>query len=211
MSNRLATAHALKHLWPLLEGMLSRMSDADYAQLLQGQGQIAFVAPGAAVPAPGSLGANPDLELQTLAEQLKQHAELKEIQTVFKRLRTRDRLRELATLLEIPLARNATKAVIEQAIVEALLGPQTDPNADLDDLITQIHACETREAAYKLLQPITPKARLLELARRLKVNAGSKDNIASLKEKIVEFVVGSRLRSQAILNLNLDEDPLLSL
>lgn len=74
----------------------------------------------------------------------------------------------------------------------------------ISDLAQKLHDAESREVAKNLLASIDhPKRRefLIHLAEACKVRVTSKDNIARIEEKLVENVVGSRLRSEAIRNV----------
>ena len=78
-------------------------------------------------------------------------------------------------------------------------------DACLDDVVAELarklNDVESRESAESLLASINhPRKRnfLLLLARACGVTVGSKDRIDRIEQKLVEDVVGSKLRSQAI-------------
>jgi hypothetical protein len=71
----------------------------------------------------------------------------------------------------------------------------------VSELAQKLNNAESREVAAELLASINqPRSRkfLVLLAEACGVNAGSKDNIARIEEKLIENVVGTRLRSEAI-------------
>ena len=81
------------------------------------------------------------------------------------------------------------------------------PIADscLDQTIAQIaqklNEVESRESAETLIASINQPRRksfLILLSRACGVNVGSKDSIARIEQKLIEDIVGSKLRSQAI-------------
>ena len=78
------------------------------------------------------------------------------------------------------------------------------PQAKLDGtqsqrIIADLRAAPSREDGYDLLDRITPtRSELVSLARVAKVNITKADDVARIKEKLVEFVIGSRLNFLAI-------------
>ncbi len=80
-----------------------------------------------------------------------------------------------------------------------------EADACLDNVVAELaqklNEAESRESAESLLASINhPRRRnfLLLLAQACGVTVGSKDRIARIEQKLVEDVVGSKLRSQAI-------------
>ena len=72
--------------------------------------------------------------------------------------------------------------------------------------INQLRACRTREEAWTLLRgkySILTRDNLAQLSRLLGVYTKKSDKRESIEEKIVESVVGTKLRSEAIRGLNL--------
>jgi hypothetical protein len=72
----------------------------------------------------------------------------------------------------------------------------------------EIQSCETKEAALKAIRNnplLKSKDSLLKLANVLQIHIVKKDNRERIEEKIVGSLVGSRIRSNAIMNLNLNE------
>jgi len=77
---------------------------------------------------------------------------------------------------------------------------------ELQTLGDQLRETKTREEARELLRkdPRTPrKDNLEQLARLLKVHVNKHDTRATVEDKIVESVIGVKLRSEAIQGLNL--------
>ena len=73
-------------------------------------------------------------------------------------------------------------------------------------LAHQLQGCQTREEARELLvkdNRVLLKDTLAQLARLLGIYINKDDRREAIEDKIVEFVVGTRLRSEAIMSLNL--------
>ncbi len=73
-------------------------------------------------------------------------------------------------------------------------------------LAHQLHGCQTREEARELLvkdNRVLLKDTLVQLARLLSIHVNKDNKREVIEDKIVEFVVGARLRSEAIMSLNL--------
>ena len=76
----------------------------------------------------------------------------------------------------------------------------------LQVLADQLQVCQTREEARELLvqgNRVLLKDTLAQLARLLGIHVNKDDKREAIEDKIVEFVVGARLRSEAIMGLNL--------
>lgn len=81
----------------------------------------------------------------------------------------------------------------------------TDPNVDLDDLLDSLGQSAGREEALQLFAAANlAKPQLLSIADSVGVHTTKQDTKTSLAEKIVESVVGSRLRSEAIREVRLN-------
>ena len=77
---------------------------------------------------------------------------------------------------------------------------------ELRDLVDVLKVCRTRDDACEILRKgnrILSKDSLNRLARLLGVYVSKSDRRESIEEKIVESVVGTRLRSEAIRGLSL--------
>lgn len=73
-------------------------------------------------------------------------------------------------------------------------------------LIRELQNCKTREEAREILHrdPRAPlKDNLTKVAKLLKVHVNKHDRREALEDKIVESVIGVKLRSEAIRELNL--------
>ena len=102
------------------------------------------------------------------------------------------------------LLRKQTKLTIEAAKTK-----KTTVYAPCDDTIEKIastlNGMNSREEALKYLQELKlTKKKLLDVAEHCKVSIYKKDTIKALINKIVEKVVGSRLKYEALLNTNLN-------
>ncbi|MCL4510636.1 MAG: hypothetical protein M1470_06145 [Bacteroidetes bacterium] len=76
----------------------------------------------------------------------------------------------------------------------------------VQDIAAELQRANTREEAREILHrdPAFPKmGHLVELAKYLKVHVIKHDNREDVENKIIEFVVGAKLRSEAIQGLNL--------
>lgn len=77
---------------------------------------------------------------------------------------------------------------------------------ELQMLGHQLQGCKSREEAVALLHrdgQTLLKESLSQLARLLGIRVDKSDRRDAIERKIVEFIVGSRLRSEAIKSLNL--------
>ena len=92
-------------------------------------------------------------------------------------------------------------------LVEGKQPTKTQPVEDhlLDNAIAeiakQLNEVQSRKAAEELIAAIDQPRRkdfLVLLARSCGVSVGSRDNIAKIEQKLIENVVGSKLRSEAI-------------
>ena len=71
----------------------------------------------------------------------------------------------------------------------------------VSDMAERLREIDSREDAETLMASIdVPRKKnfLLMLSRNCGVNVGSKDNIPRIEQKLIEHVVGSKLRSEAI-------------
>ena len=71
----------------------------------------------------------------------------------------------------------------------------------ISEIAQKLNTAESRESAASLLASVNHPRRkdfLLLLARSCGVRVESKDNIASIEQKLIENVVGSKLDSEAI-------------
>lgn len=104
-----------------------------------------------------------------------------------------------STGLHVPSSKR--KQATGQTGENSSLSPQ-----ELESLITDLQKCATREDVRLLLRSskrILTKANLTRLAKILKIHVNKHDRREAIEDKIVETVIGVRLRSNAILGLNL--------
>lgn len=97
-------------------------------------------------------------------------------------------------------------AVDEAPRESASREPRVTQGQDLERLAELLRSSDSREAAASLLrddQRVSGKSDLTRLARLLHVHVTKQDKRETIEEKIVEAVIGVRLRSEAIHGLNL--------
>lgn len=86
-----------------------------------------------------------------------------------------------------------------------------DENVQINDSVyeklgNKIKLCKTREEAFDIMKNeplIKTKNNLLKLSEIMQIYANKKDKRERIEEKIVESLVGSKIRSDAIRNLSL--------
>jgi len=71
------------------------------------------------------------------------------------------------------------------------------------DILNKLNHCEDRVGAREILGAIKTRDALAAFARTLKVHVVKHDRREDIESKIVEFVIGGRLRTEAISSLNL--------
>ncbi len=81
-----------------------------------------------------------------------------------------------------------------------------DLKPDLADLARRLDSCRTREEAHQLLSTLDNRKVLNDLARFLKIHTIKSDRREHIEQKIVESVIGGRLRNEAIRSLNMGRD-----
>ncbi len=73
------------------------------------------------------------------------------------------------------------------------------------DFLTQLEGCKFRESAKKLFDESTfSKSELKAISKHYSIPIGSKDTNTQIIGKIIEIVVGSKLKYDALLNTNLN-------
>ncbi|MEX0726383.1 MAG: hypothetical protein WD065_08960 [Planctomycetaceae bacterium] len=72
------------------------------------------------------------------------------------------------------------------------------------DLIERLNDCKDRDEARRLLISIATKDAISSLAKELKLYVSKNDRREDIENKIIEFVIGAKLRSEAIQTLNLN-------
>jgi hypothetical protein len=74
---------------------------------------------------------------------------------------------------------------------------------DKNSLLDKLNQCKDRDEARGVLSAIATRDALADFARTLKVHVVKHDRREDIESKIVEFVVGGKLRSEAIRSVNL--------
>jgi tRNA(Ser,Leu) C12 N-acetylase TAN1 len=69
--------------------------------------------------------------------------------------------------------------------------------------LAKLNECKDRDSARETLSAIKNRDALASLARTLKVHVVKRDRREDIESKIVEFVIGGKLRTEAIRSLNL--------
>lgn len=80
---------------------------------------------------------------------------------------------------------------------------QPEPTADHVALLAQLNECTERDQARAILSGISNKESLVSFARTQKVYVAKHDRREDIENKIIEFVVGAKLRTEAIQSLNM--------
>lgn len=74
---------------------------------------------------------------------------------------------------------------------------------DVEAVVEHLNICKDREEARRILSDITNKESLSLLARSQKIHVAKHDRREDIENKIIEFVIGGKLRSEAIQTLNM--------
>lgn len=82
-------------------------------------------------------------------------------------------------------------------------GPASTSTLDQAQLISRLSACSEREQARAILMEVTNKEELTAFAKAQKIYVAKHDRRDDIENKIVEFVVGAKLRTEAIQTLNM--------
>ncbi|MBQ7680923.1 MAG: hypothetical protein IJR48_04310 [Oscillibacter sp.] len=73
-----------------------------------------------------------------------------------------------------------------------------------DDFFRELDSAKTRESAKELFARFPfRKAQLLEIVRHYSISVTAKDNNATIIDRIIESVVGSKLKHETLLTANL--------
>jgi hypothetical protein len=70
-------------------------------------------------------------------------------------------------------------------------------------VLAKLNDCKDRAEAREILSTIVGRDAIESIARTLKVHVVKHDRREDIEAKIVEFVIGGKLRTQAIQSLNL--------
>ena len=81
---------------------------------------------------------------------------------------------------------------------------KSPPSSDHDAVVVQrLNECKDRDEARSLLQSVSSRDALAALARSMRVHVIKQDRREQIESKIIEFVIGGKLRTEAIQSLNL--------
>ena len=77
------------------------------------------------------------------------------------------------------------------------------PLVDQSEVMTQLNDCKDRTEAHQILSAIKSRDALASFAKSLKVHVVKHDRREDIESKVIEFVIGGKLRTEAISSLNL--------
>ena len=80
---------------------------------------------------------------------------------------------------------------------------QAESTVDYSELMRRLETCSDREQARAVLSEVTNKDTLAAFAKAQKVYVAKHDRRDDIENKIIEFVVGAKLRTEAIQTLNM--------
>ncbi len=78
-----------------------------------------------------------------------------------------------------------------------------EPSADHAALMSRLNDCKDRDEARQVLLSVATKDALISLAKGQKLYVAKNDRREDIENKIIEFVIGAKLRTEAIQTLNL--------
>jgi hypothetical protein len=82
-------------------------------------------------------------------------------------------------------------------------GSASTSTLDQTELISRLSACSDREQARAILMEATNKDVLTAFAKTQKIYVAKHDRRDDIENKIIEFIVGAKLRTEAIQTLNM--------
>jgi hypothetical protein len=74
---------------------------------------------------------------------------------------------------------------------------------DQTEILAKLNDCKDRDQAREILETIRNRESLAALARKIKVHVVKHDRREDIESKIIEFMIGGKLRTEAIRSLNL--------
>jgi len=77
------------------------------------------------------------------------------------------------------------------------------PIIENEDIINKLNECKDREEAKVILSEVPNKDTLSAIAKSLKVHVVKYDRREDIENKLIEFVIGAKLRTEAIDSLNM--------
>jgi hypothetical protein len=106
------------------------------------------------------------------------------------------------------LDREQVELLISGKVKLTVIGPKKTKEAgtglvDEIDILNKLNNCRDRTVAREILSAIRTRDALAAFARILKVHVVKHDRREDIESKIVEFVIGGKLRTEAISSLNL--------
>ncbi len=97
----------------------------------------------------------------------------------------------------------AGKAKLAFVSTDAAKKTNHAPVVNQSNLLTRLNECKDRDEARNILNVIERRDALAAVARALKVHVVKNDRREDIESKIIEFVIGGKLRTEAIRTLNL--------
>jgi hypothetical protein len=80
---------------------------------------------------------------------------------------------------------------------------KTPPKIENNNIVKELSECEDRKAAKEILSKVPNKETLTSIAKSLKVHVVKYDRREDIENKLIEFVIGAKLRTEAIGSLNM--------
>jgi len=77
------------------------------------------------------------------------------------------------------------------------------PKIENEDIVNKLNECKDREEAKVILSEVPNKDTLTAIAKSLKVHVVKYDRREDIENKLIEFVIGAKLRTEAIDSLNM--------
>jgi hypothetical protein len=74
---------------------------------------------------------------------------------------------------------------------------------DFEDITKRLSDCKDREEAREILSSISNKEILTAIAKTQKIHVVKNDRREDIEDKLIEFIIGAKLRTEAIHSLNL--------
>ncbi|MGE0822353.1 MAG: hypothetical protein AB7G75_24040 [Candidatus Binatia bacterium] len=97
----------------------------------------------------------------------------------------------------------AGKGKLTFTVSEKPKQPDSSPSNDTQVIGEKLNNCKDRDEARRVLSQITNKDALASLAKLQKIHVAKHDRREDIENKLIEFVIGGRLRTEAIQTLNL--------
>jgi hypothetical protein len=88
-------------------------------------------------------------------------------------------------------------------IISKTNSKETPQSVDTGDILNRLNECQDREKARAVLSEVPNKETLTTIAKSLKVHVVKYDRREDIENKIIEFLIGAKLRTEAIHSLNM--------